>query len=403
MAFSITDREHMSRALELAARGRFTTSPNPAVGCVLVKDGRVIGEGYTRPAGGNHAEIEALAGVSDTSGAALETCGAALETCGATAYVTLEPCSHSGKTGPCVEALIAAGIRRAVIACEDPNPKVAGQGIKILEQAGIEVACGLFEEQAREINKGFIKRHEQGTPWVLVKMAASLDGRTAMASGQSQWITTPASRQDVQRLRAASCAIITGIGTQLMDDPSLTVRITKEQLGVDDDLRQPLRVVVDSKLQISPQARMFDQPGETLIATLAGIVEETPAANGAENSDGVRQREKVAALQAAGAEVLFLPERQGHVDLQELLLELARRECNNIMVEAGAGLAGAFVAEGLLDEMVCYFAPKLFGSDARPMFELPIQTIDAHLALAVKDIRQIGEDIRITLRPDKDY
>ena len=396
MAFSITDREHMSRALELAARGRFTTSPNPAVGCVLVKDGRVIGEGYTRPAGGNHAEIEALAGVSDTSGAALETCGA-------TANVTLEPCSHSGKTGPCVEALIAAGIRRAVIACEDPNPKVAGQGIKILEQAGIEVACGLFEEQAREINKGFIKRHEQGTPWVLVKMAASLDGRTAMASGQSQWITTPASRQDVQRLRAASCAIITGIGTQLMDDPSLTVRITKEQLGVDDDLRQPLRVVVDSKLQISPQARMFDQPGETLIATLAGIVEETPAANGAENSDGVRQREKVAALQAAGAEVLFLPERQGHVDLQELLLELARRECNNIMVEAGAGLAGAFVAEGLLDEMVCYFAPKLFGSDARPMFELPIQTIDAHLALAVKDIRQIGEDIRITLRPDKDY
>ncbi len=388
MAFSIADREHMSRALELAARGRFTTSPNPTVGCVLVKDGKVIGEGYTRPAGGNHAEIEALAGVSDT-------CGAAPETCGATAYVTLEPCSHSGKTGPCVEALIAAGIGRVVIACEDPNPKVAGQGIKFLEQAGIEVACGLFEEQAREINKGFIKRHEQGTPWVLVKMAASLDGRTAMASGQSQWITTPASRQDVQRLRAASCAIITGIGTQLMDDPSLTVRITKEQLGVEDDLRQPLRVVVDSKLQISPQARMFDQPGETLIATVA--------ANGDEHSDGAQQREKVAALQAAGAEVLLLPERQGHVDLHELLLELARRECNNIMVEAGAGLAGAFVAEGLLDEMVCYFAPKLFGSDARPMFELPIQTIDAHLALAVKDIRQIGEDIRITLRPDKDY
>ena len=375
MAWTIADREFMSRALELAAKGRYTASPNPTVGCVLVRDASAIGEGYTRPAGGNHAEVEALGDLSKAA------------TSGATAYVTLEPCSHTGKTGPCVDALINAEISRVVIACEDPNPKVAGQGIKLLEQAGIEVACGLFEDQAREINRGFIKRQEHGTPWVLVKMAASLDGRTAMASGQSQWITTPASRKDVQRLRAASCAIITGIGTQMMDDPSLTVRINNDDVDVEDSLRQPLRVVVDSRMQMSPESRMLAQPGDTLIATL----------------DQSEQREKALALKAAGADVVFLPALDGHVDLQQLLLELARRECNNVMVEAGAGLAGAFVAEGLLDELVCYWAPKLFGSDARPMFELPIQTIDAHLALSVKDIRQIGEDIRITLRPDKDY
>lgn len=373
MSFSVIDREMMSRALQLAAKGRYTTSPNPAVGCVIVADGEIVGEGYTRPAGGNHAEIEALQSVADAQGS--------------TAYVTLEPCSHSGKTGPCASALIDAAVARVVIACEDPNPEVAGKGIKLLQDAGIEVACGLFEDQARDLNKGFIKRHEQGLPWVLVKMAASLDGRTAMASGQSQWITTPAARKDVQRLRAASCAIITGIGTQLMDDPSLTVRITNEDVGVEDSLRQPLRVVVDSKLQMSPEARMFAQPGSVLVATI----------------DGDEQREKAEALKQAGADIVFLPARDGHVDLHALLVELAERECNSVMVEAGAGLAGAFVAEGLLDELVCYWAPKLFGSDARPMFGLPIKTIDAHLALSVQDIRQIGEDIRVTLYPDKDY
>ena len=226
MVYSVADREFMSRALELAARGRFTTSPNPSVGCVLVIDGEIVGEGYTRPVGGNHAEVEALNAALRT-----DSDSAVLAVKGATAYVTLEPCSHTGKTGPCVQALIDAGISRAVIACEDPNPKVAGEGIALLEAAGIEVACGLYEDQARELNKGFIKRHEQGLPWVVVKIAASLDGRTAMASGQSQWITTPASRKDVQRLRAANCAIITGIGTQLMDDPSLTVRITNKDVG----------------------------------------------------------------------------------------------------------------------------------------------------------------------------
>ena len=375
MNFSIIDREMMSQALKLAAKGRFTTSPNPTVGCVIVANGKIVGQGFTRPAGGNHAEIEALETARDT------------DITGATAYVSLEPCSHQGKTGPCVDALIAAGIARVVIACEDPNPRVAGSGIEKLQAAGIQVESGLLEDQARDINKGFIKRHEQGTPWVLVKMAASLDGRTAMASGQSQWITTPPARQDVQRLRAASCAIITGIGTQLMDDPSLTVRITNEELGVEDSLQQPLRVVVDSKLQMAATARMFEQPGPTLIATL----------------DGESQREKSQALIDAGAEVVFLPAIGEHIDLQALLVELAARGCNQVMVEAGAGLAGAFIAEGLLDELVCYWAPKLFGNDARPMFNLPIRTIDAHLALSVKDMRMIGEDIRVTLYPDKDY
>ena len=375
MNFSIIDREMMSQALKLAAKGRFTTSPNPTVGCVIVADGKIVGQGFTRPAGGNHAEIEALETARDT------------DITGATAYVSLEPCSYQGKTGPCVDALIAAGIARVVIACEDPNPQVAGSGIEKLQAAGIQVESGLLEDQARDINKGFIKRHEQGTPWVLVKMAASLDGRTAMASGQSQWITTPPARQDVQRLRAASCAIITGIGTQLMDDPSLTVRITHEDLGVEDSLQQPLRVVVDSKLQMAATARMFEQPGPTLIATL----------------DGESQREKSQALIDAGAEVVFLPAIGEHIDLQALLVELAARGCNQVMVEAGAGLAGAFIAEGLLDELVCYWAPKLFGNDARPMFNLPIRTIDAHLALSVKDMRMIGEDIRVTLYPDKDY
>ena len=373
MSFSTVDREMMSRALQLAARGLYTTRPNPAVGCVIAHDGVIAGEGYTRPAGGNHAEIEALEASGDVKGG--------------TVYVTLEPCSHRGKTGSCAQALIDSGVARVVIACEDPNPQVAGEGIKLLQDADIEVVCGLFEDQARAVNKGFIKRHEQGKPWVLVKTAASLDGRTAMASGQSQWITTPESRRDVQRLRAASCAIITGIGTQLMDDPSLTVRITSEELGVEDSLQQPLRVVVDSQLQMSAEARLLQQPGPVLVATV----------------EGESQRQKATALQQAGAEVLFLPALEDHVDLHALLDELALRECNTVMVEAGAGLAGAFVAEGLLDELVCYWAPKLFGSEARPMFSLPIQTIDAHLALSVQDIRQIGEDIRVTLYPDKDY
>ena len=275
MRFSAQDHSIMARALQLAAKACFTTAPNPAVGCVVVVDNKMIGEGYTRPPGGNHAEIEALKMAGEASGS--------------TVYVTLEPCSHQGKTGPCVQALIKANVSRVVIACEDPNPKVSGSGIKQLEEAGIEVQVGLMEAQARDLNKGFFKRFTEGTPWVLVKMAASLDGRTAMASGQSQWITSPAARLDVQRLRAASCAIITGIGTQEMDNPSLTLRITEHELEVEDPLQQPIRVVVDSQMKMSADARLLQAPGLCLIATL----------------DEPQQREKSKPLVAAGAEVIF--------------------------------------------------------------------------------------------------
>ena len=373
MTLEPIDYEMMARALKLATKGIYTSAPNPSVGCVITQNGKIVGEGYTKPVGGNHAEIEALSKISDASGCCV--------------YVTLEPCSHHGKTGPCAMALIKAGVSRVVIACEDPNPLVSGKGIKMLEKEGIQVDIGLLEDQARVLNQGFIKRCEHGLPWVTIKMASSIDGRTAMASGQSQWITTPDSRKDVQKLRAKSCAIITGIGTQMMDDPSLTVRISEQELGITNSLTQPLRVVVDSQLLMRPGARILDQAGNTLIATI----------------DAKEQRDNSKVLIDAGADIIFLPGRDSHVDLHALLAELALRSCNNVLVEAGAGLAGAFIAEGLVDELVCYWAPKLFGSDARPMFDIPISTIDAHLALSIQDVRHIGEDLRITMRPDKDY
>ena len=373
MKFESFDYEMMSRALNLAAKGIYTSAPNPSVGCVITKNGKVVGEGYTKPAGGNHAEIDALSKIADASNCCV--------------YVTLEPCSHYGKTGPCAVALLEAGVSRVVVACEDPNPLVSGQGIKMLEEGGVAVEIGLLEDQARELNRGFIKRCEKGRPWVTVKIASSIDGRTAMASGQSQWVTTPDSRKDVQKLRAKSCAIVTGIGTMRMDDPSLTVRISEQELGITDQLTQPLRVVIDSQLLMQPSARILHQKGNTLVLTI----------------DTKEHRDNARALSSAGAEVIFLPERDGHVDLHAVVAELAARNCNNILVEAGAGLAGAFIAEGLLDELVCYWAPKLFGSDAKPMFKIPISTIDAHLALSIQDVRHIGEDLRITMHPDKDY
>lgn len=373
MSFSAVDREMMSRALQLAEKAKYTATPNPAVGAVVVMGETILGEGFTRPAGHNHAEIEALYGAGDVTGATL--------------YVTLEPCNHQGRTGPCSQAVIEAKLGRVVVACEDPNPQVCGSGINQLKDAGIEVEIGLLEDQARELNRGFFKRHSEGLPWILIKMAASLDGRTAMASGQSQWITSPAARTDVQRFRAMSCAVITGIGTQLMDDPSLTVRITEQDLDIKDPVLQPLKVVVDSQLKLSAQARLLQPPGQCIVATL----------------DAPQQRKKAKVLTEAGAEIIFLPAQGKHIDLQALVVELARRGCNQVMIEAGAGLAGAFIAEGLVDELICYWAPKLFGDRARPMFGLPIETIDAHLAFSIKDIRQVGEDIRVILRPDKDY
>ncbi len=357
------DSHFMSRALELARRGLYTTDPNPRVGCVLVRDGQVVGEGWHQRAGEAHAEINAIHAAAERAA-------------GATAYVSLEPCCHRGRTGPCTEALVAAGVRRVVAAMTDPDPRAAGQGLQALRGAGIEVVCGLLEDQARTLNPGFIMRHTGGRPYVRVKMAASLDGRTAMADGESKWITGSAARRDVQRLRARSSAIVTGIGTLLADDPALTVRAA--ELGDDIAVRQPLRVVLDRRLRTPADAAVLRQSGSTLIATRS-------------DDRGARQK-----LIDAGAEVLSLPEDS---QLAALMAILAERGVNEVLVEAGATLAGALLGEALVDEIVLYTAPMLLGDTARGLFHLPqIQTLAQRLALDVTDICAVGDDWRITAR-----
>lgn len=371
-SFTAQQQQFMARALQLAERGRVSVAPNPMVGCVIVNQDQVVGEGWHLRAGEAHAEVLAL-----------EMAGARAR--GATVYVTLEPCSHTGRTGPCADALIEAGVAELIYASQDPNPAVAGEGLERLQAAGITVCGPLLEAQARQLNRGFFKRHEQSEPWISVKTAMSLDGRTAMASGQSQWITSPAARADVQQLRARSCAVVTGIGTVSYDDPSMTVRDVTAQDGA---IRQPLRVVVDSQLRLCADAALLKQPGPILVATLRSADEPEALQLRAAKSD---------------LEILTLAADGGRVNLAALVAALTQRGCNELLVEAGAGLAGAFVGAGLIDELVCYVAPKLFGSDARPMFDLPIVTIDAHLALSMSDCRQIGEDLRLTFNPDKDY
>ncbi len=349
----------MQRALRLAKHGLNTTTPNPRVACVLVKEGEPIGEGWHHLAGGPHAEIVAINNVSDSS-----------LTSRATAYVTLEPCSHQGKTGPCADALIAAGISRLVYGMEDPNPAVAGKGLQKLLDAGIQVDGPLMEDAARALNPGFTKRMNSGLPYVRCKLAMSLDGRTAMASGESKWITGPSARKDVQRLRARSCAIVTGVDSVLLDDPMLTVRLP-------DTERQPLRVIVDSQLRVPLKAEIFSQPGRTIIATC-----------------------NASAASASALECWVLPEKNGRVDLRALATTLAEQGCNEILLETGATLAGAFVGEGLVDELVVYMAAMLMGSQARPLLELPINTMGASLELCIQDIRAVGPDWRITATPD---
>ncbi|TQV66960.1 bifunctional diaminohydroxyphosphoribosylaminopyrimidine deaminase/5-amino-6-(5-phosphoribosylamino)uracil reductase RibD [Exilibacterium tricleocarpae] len=369
MALTPTDITLMARALRLAERGLYTTTPNPRVGCVLSRDGRVIAEGWHRRAGGAHAEINAL-----------QNAGTAAA--GATAYVTLEPCSHSGKTGPCSEALIRAGVARVVYAMEDPNPAVSGAGLERLRGAGIAVAGPLLEDSARDLNPGFVKRMERGLPYVCCKLAMSLDGRTAMASGESKWVTGPKARSDVQRLRARSCAVVTGIGTVAGDDAALTVRAKELNIADAETVaaRQPLRVVVDSTLRLSPQAKVLQGPGKVLIAAA--------------------QAQRAEELEASGAEIALFERRGEGIDLRALLAELARRQCNEVLVEAGATLAGAFLRQGLLDELIVYMAPKLLGSAARPLFELPLESMAAQLPLRISDIRAVGQDWRITAKPD---
>jgi len=362
------DEFYMARALQLAERGLYTTEPNPRVGCVLVRDGQIIGEGWHRRAGEGHAEIEALASVKGSVD-------------GATAYVTLEPCSHQGKTGPCCDALIKAGVSRVVAAMQDPNPLVAGRGFKRMQEAGVEVAFGVLQEQARALNPGFIKRMETGLPYVRIKLAMSVDGRTAMDSGESQWITGPAARSDVQKLRARSSAVVTGVGTVLHDDPSMTVRA--EQLGLTsckyvsaDDVvsRQPLRVVLDSEFKTPATANIVNLPGSTWVVG----AQELPSQN------------------IGNAELKSLPGDDGKIDLQALLKMLAKAECNEVLVEAGAVLSGAFLQAGLVDELVIYMAPKLLGSAARPLMALPsMDKMADQVNLEICDVRSVGDDWRI--------
>jgi diaminohydroxyphosphoribosylaminopyrimidine deaminase/5-amino-6-(5-phosphoribosylamino)uracil reductase len=354
------DSQWMARALRLAERGLYTTSPNPRVGCVIVRDGIVLGEGYTQPAGQNHAEVEALAAVRANG----------VDVRGATAYVSLEPCSHFGRTPPCADTLIAAGVSRVVAAMQDPNPLVAGQGLQKLRLAGIEVECGLMEAAARKLNMGFVLRMTRGTPWVRSKIAASLDGHTALANGSSKWITGEAARRDVQHWRARSCAVLTGIGTVLADDPQLNVRGIKTG-------RQPLRVVLDSELRISPGAKIL-QNGQTLIYTAS--------------ADAAKRQ----ALKTGGAEVITLADAAGKVDLSGVLLDLGKRGMNEVLVESGRILNGALLKAGLVDELVLYLAPQLLGDAARGLADLgELTQLQQGVGLEWQDVRQVGGDLRI--------
>lgn len=361
MSFSAVDHGMMARALQLAERGLWTTSPNPRVGCVLVRDGDIVGEGWHEKAGEPHAEVHALRAAGE-------------KVRGATAYVTLEPCSHHGRTPPCAEALIAAGVSRVVAAMTDPNPLVAGKGLALLQAAGIATASGLLENEARELNIGFVSRMTRGRPWLRLKAAASLDGKTALNNGLSQWITGPDARRDGHAWRARACAILTGIGTVRDDNPHLNVRDVATP-------RQPLRVVVDSQLETPLDARIL-HGGPTLIA---GAV-----ANG----------ERMAALRAAGAEVLILPNRSGKVDLAALLAALGQRGINEVHAEAGFKLNGSLLREGLVDELLLYLAPCLIGHAASGLFNLPeLARLDGKHHLQIRDLRQVGADIRILARP----
>ncbi|WP_260294409.1 bifunctional diaminohydroxyphosphoribosylaminopyrimidine deaminase/5-amino-6-(5-phosphoribosylamino)uracil reductase RibD [Sedimenticola hydrogenitrophicus] len=368
------DHYYMARAIRLAEQGLYTTHPNPRVGCVLVRDGVIVGEGFHHRAGEPHAERNALAEAGERAR-------------GATAYVTLEPCCHHGRTPPCSDGLIEAGVVRVVVAMTDPNPRVAGQGIAQLQAAGIRVDQGVMTAQAQALNPGFIARMSRGRPFVRCKLAMSLDGRTAMASGESKWITSEAARLDVQRLRARSDAIVTGIGTVRADDPSMNVRLRAAELpGVvsDDYLPQPLRVVLDPDLQLSPTARMLSLPGPTLVISV---------------TDDESRRQ---ALEAAGAEVIQLPRRGLGIDLERLMETLAQRGINEVLIESGPTLAGAAVAAGVVDELTIYAAPILMGSDARGLLNLPALTeMKDRIALEIEDLRMVGPDLRIRVKPTR--
>lgn len=366
----MSDDIYMARALKLAQRGRFTTHPNPNVGCVIVNHGEIVGEGFHYRAGEPHAEVHALRMAGEKAK-------------GATAYVTLEPCSHHGRTPPCCDALIAAGVSRVVAAMQDPNPQVAGRGLHRLKQAGIEVSHGLMMNEAEALNKGFLKRMRTGFPYIQLKLGASLDGRTAMASGESQWITSPAARRDVQRLRAQSHAILTTSATVLADDPALTVRWDEldsqsQAIYPRENLRQPLRIVLDRTGQVTPEHRIVQQAGETWLVRAQEDARHWP--------ENVRS--------------LLMSEHNGHLDLVLLMMQLGKAQINSLWVEAGATFAGALLQAGLVDELIVYLAPTLLGSDARGLCALPgLEKLADAPHLKFNEIRRVGPDLCLHLTP----
>ncbi|WP_095080496.1 bifunctional diaminohydroxyphosphoribosylaminopyrimidine deaminase/5-amino-6-(5-phosphoribosylamino)uracil reductase RibD [Pseudomonas sp. Irchel s3h17] len=364
---AVLDAHYMARALELARNGHYTTHPNPRVGCVIVRDGQIVGEGWHVRTGEPHAEVHALRAAGENAR-------------GATAYVTLEPCSHHGRTPPCADALVNAGLARVVAAMQDPNPAVAGRGLQRLEQAGIATQSSVLEGEARKLNEGFLKRMEHGLPFVRVKLAMSLDGRTAMASGESQWITGPAARSAVQRLRAQASVVLTGADTVLADGARLTVRA--DELGLDAEhtalamSRPPLRVLIDGRLRVPLDAPFF-KAGPALVATCVAVEEQY----------------------ANGPECLIVPGDDGQVDLRKLLVELAARGVNEVLVEAGPRLAGAFAQQGLVDEYQIFIAGKFLGSSARPLLDWPLAQMKDAPELKITEIRAVGDDWRVTAIP----
>lgn len=360
--FTPSDHDFMQRALQLAELGLFTATPNPRVGCVVVRDNAIVGEGWHRRAGEPHAEVLALAQAGERAR-------------GGTAYVTLEPCNHHGRTPPCVDALIEARVGRVIAAMEDPNPSVNGAGLERLRAAGIDVRCGLLQQEARDLNIGFVSRMARGRPWVRLKVATSLDGRTALPDGRSQWITGEAARADGHAWRARACAILTGIGTVRDDNPQLTVRHVQTS-------RQPLRVLVDSRFEVNPAARILEG-GSTLVACAV---------------DEAKRIAKTAALEELGCEVITLPDASGKVDLAGLLLELARRGINEVHVEAGYRLNGSLLREECVDELLVYMAPTLLGNSMGLADLAPPEALEKRLVLHWQSVERVGDDLRLLAR-----
>ena len=361
MPITESDTHWMSVALSWAEKAMYITTPNPRVGCVIVNaQGVLLGAGHTQPAGQAHAEMMALQDAKSQGHSVA----------GATAYVTLEPCSHQGRTGPCCDALIHAGLLRLVVAVQDPNPQVNGNGIALLRQAGIQVDVGVLGDKARSLNPGFFKRMTQGLPWIRLKVAASLDGQTALTNGESQWITSASARQDGHAWRARSCAVLTGIGTVLEDDPQLNVRDI-------DTPRQPTLVIVDSKLETPLNARLWDTQREVWIYCATG------------------DTDRKAALKAKGARVMCLPNAQGKVDLRALVQDLGQKAINEVHIEAGFKLNGSLLAADVVDELLVYLAPLLIGQGLGMASLGTFETLSQALKLKIQNVTTIGDDVRL--------